>query len=123
MTASSASPGAWTCPFCPLACDHLAVQSAADGRLMLQGSNCARASRGLAACADTTASPSVDGQSASLDAAIAAAAARLAASRQPLFAGLGTDVAGARALVHSLDYRGSPRVTSLQELHASLKAG
>ena len=34
-----------------------------------------------------------------------------------------TTVSGARALVHSLDFRGSPRVTSLQELHASLKAG
>lgn len=98
MTAPSVAPGAWTCPFCPLACDHLGVQAAADGRLMLQGSNCERAARGLAACADTTAAPSVDGQAASLDAAIAAAAARLAASRQPLFAGLGTDVAGARAL-------------------------
>jgi carbamoyl-phosphate synthase large subunit len=32
-----------------------------------------------------------------------------------------TTVSGARALVHSLDFRGSPRVTSLQELHASLK--
>ena len=28
-----------------------------------------------------------------------------------------TTVAGARALVHSLDFRGSPRVDSLQDLH------
>ena len=33
-----------------------------------------------------------------------------------------TTVAGARALVHSLDHRNSPRVTSLQELHRSLSA-
>ena len=42
--------------------------------------------------------PTVDGQATTLDAALAAAAQLLAASRQPLFAGLGTDVAGARAL-------------------------
>lgn len=98
MTAPSTPAGAWTCPFCPLACDHLGVQVAADGALMLQGSNCERASRALAACAGPAAAPSIDGQPATLDAALAAAAARLAASRQPLFAGLGTDVAGARAL-------------------------
>ncbi|MFT3956165.1 MAG: formylmethanofuran dehydrogenase [Piscinibacter sp.] len=98
MTTSSAVSGAWTCPFCPLACDHLAVRVAADGGLMLQGSNCERATRGLAACTNPQAAPSIDGQPASLAAAVAAAAARLAASRQPLFAGLGTDVAGARAL-------------------------
>ncbi|MFZ2650790.1 MAG: formylmethanofuran dehydrogenase, partial [Burkholderiaceae bacterium] len=39
-----------------------------------------------------------DGQPCDLNSAIAAAARLLAASRQPLFAGLGTDVAGARAL-------------------------
>jgi carbamoyl-phosphate synthase large subunit len=31
-----------------------------------------------------------------------------------------TTVSGARALVHSLDFRGSPRVTSLKELHAGV---
>ncbi len=98
MTISSPAPGTWTCPFCPLACDHLGVRIADDGQLMLQGSRCERAARALAACAATGASPAIDGQGASLDAAIAAAAARLVASRQPLFAGLGTDVAGARAL-------------------------
>lgn len=98
MTISTPAPGAWTCPFCPLACDHLGVRIADDGQLMLQGSKCERASRALAACAATGVAPTIDGQGASLDAAIAAAAARLVASRQPLFAGLGTDVAGARAL-------------------------
>lgn len=98
MTTPSAALGAWTCPFCPLACDHLRVATAADGGLMLQGSKCERAAQGLAACASAGAAPSIDGQPASLDAAIAAAAVRLGASRQPLFAGLGTDVAGARAL-------------------------
>jgi formylmethanofuran dehydrogenase subunit B len=98
MTMSPAGPVTWTCPFCPLACDHLDVQVATDGALMLQGSNCERAARALASCANTSAAIHIDGQPASLDAAIAAAATRLAASRQPLFAGLGTDVAGARAL-------------------------
>lgn len=98
MTTSPAGPVTWTCPFCPLACDHLGVRVAADGGLMLQGSNCERAAKGLAACAPSRVEPSIDGQPASLDAAVAAASTRLAASRQPLFAGLGADVAGARAL-------------------------
>lgn len=98
MTISTPAPDAWTCPFCPLACDHLGVQVADGGQLMLQGSMCERASQALAACAASGAAPTIDGQAASLNAAIDAAAARLVASRQPLFAGLGTDVAGARAL-------------------------
>ncbi len=98
MTTSPAGPVTWTCPFCPLACDHLGVRVAADGGLMLQGSNCERAAKGLATCAPGRGEPSIDGQPASLDAAVAAASTRLAASRQPLFAGLGADVAGARAL-------------------------
>ncbi len=42
--------------------------------------------------------PQVDGQPCDLASATAAAAQLLGASRQPLFGGLGTDVAGARAL-------------------------
>jgi len=34
-----------------------------------------------------------------------------------------TTVAGARALLHSLDYRGSGPVWALQELHESLRTG
>ncbi len=105
MTETSAAPSAagsaWTCPFCPLACDHLAV-GIGDGSqpLALQGGECARAGRALAqfAARPSDAGPEVDGKPCDLDAAVAAAAQLLGASRQPLFGGLGTDVAGARAL-------------------------
>jgi formylmethanofuran dehydrogenase subunit B len=91
----------WTCPFCPLMCDRFAVRRAADGRaLVLDGSDCARARAGLAQFGGVSqsATPRVDGRAASLADAVAAAARLLRASRQPLFGGLGTDVAGARAL-------------------------
>ena len=101
MTSSDTPAAAWTCPFCPLACDHVGVRvgRGAD-RLQLGGADCARASAALATFTSAAALPSaeIDGQPAALDAAIAAAARRLGGSRQPLFAGLGTDVAGLRAL-------------------------
>jgi formylmethanofuran dehydrogenase subunit B len=95
-----AAASAWTCPFCPLACDHLRVRERA-GALMLVGGECVRASHGLASFNSvpaSTASAQIDGIACDLDAATAEAAALLAASHQPLFAGLATDVAGARAL-------------------------
>ncbi|WP_077034793.1 formylmethanofuran dehydrogenase [Pelomonas sp. KK5] len=75
----------WTCPFCLLLCD---------------GAACAGARRGLSRFteAPSSAQPRVDGRAATLDEAVAAAVALLAASRQPLIGGLGTDVAGGRAL-------------------------
>ena len=89
----------WTCPFCALACDHLGLRT--DGpALTLDGGDCPRARRCLAALAGAAgAAPAeIDGHPASVDEAVAAAAEHLAASRQPLLAGLATDVAGARAL-------------------------
>lgn len=91
----------WTCPFCPLACDHLGLRVAGTSTpLALLGGECPRASRALASfdASAAIASPMRDGAACSLDDAVATAAAWLAASRQPLFGGLGTDVAGARAL-------------------------
>jgi formylmethanofuran dehydrogenase subunit B len=91
----------WTCPFCPLLCDHLGVRVAPSGRtLEPAGGDCARARAGLAHFAPTpsAARPRVDGRECELDEAVRAAARILKASRQPLFGGLGTDVAGARAL-------------------------
>jgi formylmethanofuran dehydrogenase subunit B len=94
-----AGPAPWTCPFCPLLCDGFGVSAEADA-WVLKGSDCARARAALQRfeVAPSALAPRVDGQPGSLDAAVAAAAAHLAASRQPLFGGLGTDVAGARAL-------------------------
>jgi len=94
-----AAAAPWTCPFCPLLCDSFSVETGADG-LLLAGSECSRARSGLSRFgpAMTSAQPQVDGVACDSAAAIAAAARILATSRQPLFAGLGTDVAGARAL-------------------------
>jgi formylmethanofuran dehydrogenase subunit B len=96
-----AAPDRWTCPFCPLLCDRWQVHAGPDGRsLELRGSDCARARAGLAqfSAAPSAAQPLVDGHAAMLGEAVTAAARLLRASRQPLFGGLGTDVAGARAL-------------------------
>lgn len=91
----------WTCPFCPLLCDDLTVRAhQPDGSFDLAGGDCALAQAAIRRFATTpsTATPTVNGQACELDVAISAAARVLAGSRQPLFTGLGTDVAGARAL-------------------------
>ena len=101
MMNSPPAAAPWTCPFCPLACDHFGVRVGSGAQaLELEGGVCERASRALSTfpSAAVAAAAEIDGQAAGLDAAIAVAAERLAASRQPLFAGLGTDVAGMRAL-------------------------
>ena len=99
--ASGPSPDqvVWTCPFCPLLCDHFQALPDAHGVPELHGSDCGVARAGLAACGvPANASPRVSGQACSLDRAVQAAARHLTAARQPLMGGLGTDVAGARAL-------------------------
>lgn len=85
---------AWTCPFCPLACDGLQADLSIDG-----SEPCARAAEMLALHAPGAGATALrDGQPCEVTSAIGAAAAVLARSRQPLFAGLGADVAAARAL-------------------------
>ena len=107
--ATPATPAApWVCPFCPLLCEHLGVAlrtapaAAVSGQppARLVGADCARATRrlGRLLALPAEASASIDGQPCTLDAALQAAADILRASRQPLLGGLGTDVAGARAL-------------------------
>lgn len=103
---AAAQPGTWTCPFCSLLCDGFAV----DGGpiLRLRGSDCPRARAGLAAFDDPgMVSPSVDGASEGLEAALDAAAAKLSAARLPLFGGLATDVQGMRALYRLANVRGA----------------
>ncbi len=74
--------------------------AAAGGALALGDVDCPRAQAALATfnAVPAQASPQLNGKDCSLETAIDAAARVLAASRQPLFSGLGTDVAGARAL-------------------------
>ncbi len=104
MSEADAPAGAslWTCPFCPLLCDGLRVSQKTEtsASLTLVGSECAVAQRALSSfgAASSSASAQIDGAACSLDDAIAAAARVLASSHLPLFGGLGTDVAGARAL-------------------------
>jgi formylmethanofuran dehydrogenase subunit B len=101
MSEAGAAAAGWVCPFCALACDHLEVRVGSDDQpLALDGGDCPRAQRGLQTFAGHSApvAPTIDERNATQEEAIAAAVQRLAASRQPLFAGLGTDVAGARAL-------------------------
>ena len=101
VAAPSAAVAPWTCPFCPLLCDDLAVAAPGPaGSLGLSGGECPLAQAALSGFTATpsTAQPSVDGRTCDLETAVAAAAHILAGSRQPLFGGLGTDVAGARAL-------------------------
>ena len=103
LPATLATPAnSWTCPFCSLLCEGLGLSASPSEHTepQLSGSTCSRAlaSLGAHASAPAAASPRVDGLAVTLDAAIAAAAIRLAAWQQPLFGGLGTDIAGARAL-------------------------
>ena len=97
--AANAGTSPWVCPFCALLCDGFGVDVQVDA-LKPTGTDCPRARAGLAQFSSATrgAQPLLDGKPCEPEAAIAAAARLLAASRQPLFGGLGTDVAGARAL-------------------------
>ena len=107
-TSASGTPGArapaitrdWTCPFCPLLCDDLVVESHGDGTLSVPDTECSRLSQALAqyGAADAQCGSVVDGNDVAVDAALARAAQVLAHARRPLFGGLATDVAGAREL-------------------------
>jgi formylmethanofuran dehydrogenase subunit B len=89
----------WTCPFCPLLCDDITTVIG-DGGLAAPDADCPRLARALASFgADTLAcAPSIDARDTDLDTALSHAVEILKNARRPLFAGLATDVAGARAL-------------------------
>ena len=98
-TSASLPDTAWTCPFCPLLCDEFALDTVPEVPV-LRGSDCPRALAALERHArpHIVEAASVDGRAVAAAEAIAEAARRLATWRQPLFSGLGTDIAGARAL-------------------------
>jgi formylmethanofuran dehydrogenase subunit B len=90
----------WTCPFCPLLCDDLSVALYDDGTLSAANTDCPRLAQALTrfGAADAQCRNLIDGQDADFDSALERAAQILSQARRPLFAGLATDVAGARAL-------------------------
>jgi formylmethanofuran dehydrogenase subunit B len=90
----------WTCPFCPLLCDDIAAGVHDDSSLSAPGTDCPRLADALTryGAADAACKPSVDGQDVDLDTALERAAAILSGAGRPLFGGLATDIAGARAL-------------------------
>lgn len=92
------------CPFCGLICDDLVVDGGPAG-LRIAANGCPRAVAGFERpVPDDT--PRIAGKEATLDQAIASAGAILAASRLPLLAGLGTDVAGLREIMALADMLG-----------------
>lgn len=97
MAATSTTMRDVACPFCSLACDDLAVE-AGEGTLRVAPGTCPIAEREFARPAPP-ASPTLDGAPVTLEAAVARAADLLARARLPLFAGLGTDLAGAREVL------------------------
>jgi formylmethanofuran dehydrogenase subunit B len=81
-----------------LLCDRFGVERGET--LAPAGTSCPRAARGLAqfGAAPASATPMLNGQPADAPTALDTAAQWLARARQPLFGGMATDVAGARAL-------------------------
>jgi len=86
-----------TCPFCSLHCDDLVVDND-GGRLSVRQNGCSRARRGFERPSPAPA-PAVRGRQVSLDEAVTAAARLLRRARLPLISGLGSDVAGSRAVM------------------------
>jgi len=94
-TPPSTTRDAVTCPFCGLLCDDLTVTITANR--ITAGANACPKARAAFARAVPPAVPLVDGKATSYGSAVATAIKRLKKSRQPLLAGLGTDVDGMRA--------------------------
>jgi formylmethanofuran dehydrogenase subunit B len=92
------------CPFCALACDDLTVE-AESSRLRVMEHGCPRSAEAFARPFGNTV-PQLAGQASSLEEATRHAAELLAASRLPLFAGLGTDTDGMRAVLRLAERTG-----------------
>ena len=89
------------CPFCALACDDLLV-TAEGSDLISTAHGCERATAAFGATR-LPALPRIDGEPTTMEAALDRAAALLARSRLPLFAGLGTDTAAMREVLALAD--------------------
>lgn len=93
------------CPFCGLVCDDLAVRLTGD-RLAVHANGCHLATAAFGR-ALSEATPRIAGRPATLAQAAAEAAQLVRRARQPLIAGLATDVSGARAAARLADRCGA----------------
>jgi len=93
------------CPFCGLACDDLSIAVVAGDHVTVSEAGCALSRKGFER-APAKPTPMIGSRAASLDEAMAAAVDILRNSRQPLFAGLATDVAGLRAVMQLAERTG-----------------
>ncbi|MGQ0456567.1 MAG: formylmethanofuran dehydrogenase [Hyphomicrobium sp.] len=92
------------CPFCGILCDDLEIGPSGDGLKVLKN-GCVKSVAGFER-PPAEPKPQIDGRNATLDEAVAAAAALVKASRLPIFGGLGTDVEGMRAVMSIADLAG-----------------
>lgn len=92
------------CPFCGILCDDLEIDPSGGGLKVLKN-GCVKAVAGFER-PSLEPKPQIDGRDATLDEAIAAAAALVKASRLPVFGGLCTDVDGMRAVMSIADHSG-----------------
>jgi formylmethanofuran dehydrogenase subunit B len=98
-----------TCPFCGLACDDLTLENSNTG-LAVTRNGCAisiAAFRELGQRSAVNTAPRLAGKPTTLDKALLFAAQIMSAAKAPLIAGLGTDVAGARATLELADRIGA----------------
>jgi formylmethanofuran dehydrogenase subunit B len=94
------------CPFCGLGCDDVALTVTGTEVTPAEGA-CGRAAKLFSRSGDAAPAPRVNGREASLEVAIEAAAELISDSRAPVFAGLGADVDGVRALIRLAGRRGA----------------
>lgn len=94
-----------TCPFCGLACDDLTA-NVSGSAVTVRASACPLAERGFQA-PPVFAEARVRGAAQPLAKAVAEAAAILGRARSPVFSGMATDLAGARALLALADRCGA----------------
>lgn len=94
-----------TCPFCSLHCDDLVIQNQVE-ELKISKNGCPKATSQFEQVQIQT-QPSIKTKKVSYDDAILHASKLLRQTKQPLIAGLGTDVAGMRSILRLADKTGA----------------
>lgn len=99
----------WTCPFCPLLCEDITLNDTAGARPEASNTACPRLTQALATFSEHDGSrrPQINAHDTDLASALSRAAEILSHARRPLFSGLATDVAGARALYELAAHNGA----------------